>query len=260
MDIHLNYNKMKSLLPILCVFLVIVSCKRDVVSEEANVTFTIKANFDGAPLTLYEEYNNVTDYGMVVEQLKLYLSDMRLVDDNGNETLLSELEYFDYSDGNLSRTFSIESGNYTALKCGLGVPTELNGTSDPDFDPVVYPPGHPLALANNMYWAWATGYRFMIFEGRVDTTPGDIDTTDFATTYSIHLGRDTTFLPLEFGINGNSEEFEIVADLDVSTCIYNESDTLYLDDPEDNAYHGAEIDVAMRFIEFLSASFEVSTQ
>lgn len=254
-------NNVLRILMILSVSAAIVACKRDVAPANAEVTLEFRADFAGEELELFQDYINVTGYDQKVEQLKLYLSDISLVDVNGVERELSELEYFDYSSGSLQRSYSVPNGSFISLKCAIGVRQALNGTADETtFDPAVYPPEHPLALANNMYWAWTTGYRFLIYEGRVDATP--TDPNDLPHTYSIHMGRDTTYLPLQFDFESTSgtSPLDIDLNLDVSKCIYNETDTLYLDADEDNAFHGQNIPLAMRFRTLLEQSLTVEVR
>lgn len=69
-----------------------------------------------------------------------------------------------------------------AIKFHIGVFAPVNNA-----DPSLYPPEHPLAPKNpSMHWGWASGYRFLAYEG----TAG----TNFAQTIQLHaLGNDNYF-------------------------------------------------------------------
>ena len=54
----------------------------------------------------------------------------------------------------------------------------MNASDPSDFDS-----SHPLSIANNTYWSWASKYKFFMLEGRVDSQSDGIDAT-----FSYHSG------------------------------------------------------------------------
>ena len=239
--------------PLLMVLLLIGSCKdEEVVDPAADPTFTLRfnTNWNGDTFELFEYYENVTGYNVKFDDFKFYVSDIILTKADGSEHQLSEVEFFNLKQDIMSKSFSIPKGDYTGIKYSWGVPVALNGTDDPDnFDAADYPEGHPLSIDNGMYWAWAPGYRFVVFDGRYDDTPST--TTDTPMPFSIHVGTDQTFTPVEvtgtnFSFSNNDIDYQI--DMDMSRAFYTETDTIDLAIPEDNQAHVSNIQLSLRLM------------
>ena len=79
---------------------------------------------------------------------------------------------------------NLDVGNYTALTVAIGVDSAANHT-----DPSTYELGHPLGNQTpNMNWNWASGYIFIMIEGKVDTTVGMNGAIDG--NFVMHVGMD----------------------------------------------------------------------
>lgn len=133
----------------------------------------------------------------------------------------------------------------------------MNGTDNPDFLTSQYGPDSPLNVQNGMYWSWQAGYKFLIYEGRIDGTPDD--DTDLPSVFSIHLGKDQYYTEIQVDLpftisEGQTKHFGIEWDLAKSQ--YNDSDTLDLSLPSESQYHGAELELASRFQAILQDAFE----
>ena len=115
------------------------SCRHDPVIEpvaELNtVSGTLRLHvvpeWEGAPLALFSEYTNVSNYRTTVELLKMYFSEIELASVNGSVPV-TDIELFNL-DGPKQAEWSVPVGTYTALYAGLGVPEDLNHT-DPSTD------------------------------------------------------------------------------------------------------------------------------
>ena len=113
---------------------------------------------------------------------------------------------------------------------------------------MLYPVGHPLSVSNGTYWTWATGYRFVMFDGRYDTDPNStgapmslfsihtgmepcyrVRDLDFAAPFTV-VGGDTTELVLRFEVDRFFHDNGVVIDLAV-----------------DHQAHGDNLTLAMRF-------------
>lgn len=158
------------------------------------VTINFQAVVGDKAFDCKETYEGIgtTKSKMTVSDFKVYVQDVRLVDKNGKETLVSltnDGKYqtekvamldFENGDGNCSNGTkelntsirgSVPKGKYTGVKFTIGVPTELNhldGTLQPS----------PLNITR-MMWSWQIGYKF----ARIDTK-----TTGRPNGYVLHLG------------------------------------------------------------------------
>ncbi|NND93650.1 MAG: hypothetical protein HKN45_02230 [Flavobacteriales bacterium] len=241
------------------------SCESETIEEEPvdvpNFELQVGTNFQGQPVELYEYYENVVGDRMNFEQILLYLSDISLIKSNGDTVYLSEIDLFDLDGPDETRTYDVPVGDYVGLVYHVGVPKRLNSMDNPDFMISIYGPDSPLNVQNGMYWAWATGYRFLIYEGRLDTTPQNPN--DIPSFYSIHLGKDTLYTQIEvdfpFTVNDDdTRSFKI--DWDLSRCIYDNTDTLNLRDPLESQFHGEDNELGFRFQSFLENAFDYSVE
>ncbi|MFT4753381.1 MAG: hypothetical protein ACI85Q_000922 [Salibacteraceae bacterium] len=163
-------------------------------SEPEEVDYTVikeKVNVDIAPFyngenfafnTLFEssQKNNLW-----FTKNKFYLSNVIALRDNGDRNLISEVVLMDYSLDLVALTISgdIAQGNYVAIEFDLGVREDYNMQ-----DPATYPIEHPLSVAKNMYWGWATQYVFSKLEG---FEVNGSDTVSFV----IHTGTQDLYRP-----------------------------------------------------------------
>lgn len=135
-----------------------------------------------------------------VERLQYYVSSFSIVHDGGTETAINvdTVALMNAADGVYS---TVKLGNHSitsveAVKFYIGVPQPTNNG-----DPSLYGPGHPLAPTSpSMHWGWASGYRFLAYEG----TGG----MNFSQTFQLHgLGNNnyfqTTVVATGQVINGN---------------------------------------------------------
>lgn len=158
------------------------------------VTIKFQAVVGDKAFDCKETYEGIgtTKSKMTVSDFKVYVQDVRLVDKNGKETLVSltndgkyqteKVAMLDFENGegncsngtkelNTSIRGSVPKGKYTGVKFTIGVPTELNhldGTLQPS----------PLNITR-MMWSWQIGYKF----ARIDTK-----TTGRPNGYVLHLG------------------------------------------------------------------------
>lgn len=108
--------------------------------------------------------NNLTQ-DFQVARLQYYVSNFSVVHDGGLETVISSdtIALMNAADGIFS-TIELGSLNITsveAVKFHIGVPQPTNNG-----DPSLYGPEHPLAPTSpSMHWGWASGYRFLAYEG-----------------------------------------------------------------------------------------------
>ncbi len=148
-----------------------------------NVSFSSKYNDDA--LQIGAVYYDALGHRIRVENFQSYLSNIRLVNDLGEEIILKEIALANLGAGYAFST-QVEPGTYTQIKFGIGVPEAINK----DIDPSTYPNSSPLSIqgAEGMFWTWNTGYIFSKFEGRGDLTGQE--GAALLSPFSYHTGDD----------------------------------------------------------------------
>ncbi len=223
---------------------------------------SIKPNLEGTPYSLNDEFINVMNYRISFSDLKFYLGDIYLLKANGDSVELSRIEFFHMAEGSLVKTFSIPNGEYTGITYSWGVPIDFGGTDNPDFDPTVYGPNHPLNLDNGMYWSWNSGYRFAEVEGRFDIDPEGTD--PLLNTFAYHPGTHALYrtitLDLPITLDGvGSTQFNI--NLDLKKMFYNDTMTLDPALATENDLAGGNVEtLGVKFMELFMGAIDHNLQ
>ncbi|WP_165731554.1 MbnP family protein [Polaribacter sp. 20A6] len=173
------------------VSLSIISCSEDSIPVANDVTLEFNNTFGATTIVLGDATStdatvNTSAEGQVhhFEELKYVISNIRLINAEGNE--------FAYNTQNLDEgatvvnqskpetlqyvLTNIPTADYTQIKFGLGVKSDLNTLNEESF-PIFY-----AAAGENdteMHWEWGTGYRFTKIEGFYGADNADL---------SIHTG------------------------------------------------------------------------
>jgi len=229
--------------------------------ESQNFILKVSTSFEGNDIQLYEYQTNVLGDRMNFEQVKVYLSDIRLRKFDGTDILLSEIEFFNLTGDPLERSYDVTPGDYVGITYHVGVPTALNGTDDPDFLTNQFGPGNPLNVQNGMYWTWSSGYRFAIYEGRLDTTPSIPN--DIPAFFSIHLGKDTLYTTMDVDLPmsvSNTAQSTFHINWDLGKSFYSATDTLDLRNPLESQFHGEDLSLGFRFQTFFKESLTHSVE
>jgi len=120
------------------------------------------------------------DTAVVFDLFHLYLSNLAI----DGEVL--EPAWFINTSDSLSTTIKLPlKKNATTFSFGLGLDEVQNA-----FDPTSFEIGHPLSSANAMYWSWASKYRFVKAEGRLNYS-GQLGADDQLLIW--HTGLDTLY-------------------------------------------------------------------
>ena len=232
------------------VSLSIISCSEDSIPVANDVTLEFNNTFGATTIVLGDATStdatvNTSVEGQVhhFEELKYVISNIRLIDVEGNE--------FSYNVNNLdegatiidqSKTATLQyvltdipSDEYTQIKFGLGVKSELNTLNEEQF-----PNFYAAAGANDteMHWEWGTGYRFTKIEGFYGTENNEISfhsgstvegTSGEESTYTqgVDAYRDITLdLSTSAVVGNNAPTIKIKADFD--KFLSGESNTITL--------------------------------
>lgn len=158
-------SKMKK--PLLLLFTVVIAAllfSLANISAQTNVQLQINHKLGGEPFAFDSPSENNLGQLFSVYRMQYYISDITLIYDGGTETLLED--YWLLVNAGDSEVLNVDLGNFAltnaeAIRFSIGVGPAYNNE-----DPSVYPMGHPLALHSpSMHWGWASGYRFIAFEG-----------------------------------------------------------------------------------------------
>ncbi|MBT3647385.1 MAG: hypothetical protein HN542_03995 [Flavobacteriales bacterium] len=160
-------------------------------------------------IDLNEEFTDDAGYRVRIVEARYLISDLQLESVNGSDIVLKEIELIDHREfdetittpqWNKSYKFSVPPGEYTNLKFGLGVRSDLNTT-----DPTDLPNEDPLSLYGGMHWTWATMYKFVMFHAKIDTLGG----SDLLHEVTFETGLDSLYRSgLSFPVNLSLESFD----------------------------------------------------
>lgn len=172
------------------VFFFLFSCKKEkeiVTPEPANdrlVRLLIQPKFGSQNLFLDTEYELNNGIKIKISDIKVYFTNIKI-----NNSLLKDVVLFDYrNSGNLIFTVACPEVDKGSIQFNLGVPASINHN-----DPSAFHPTNPLniLIANDMHWAWNTGYVFYKIEGKADTI---VDANSFFNVnLSYHVGMDANY-------------------------------------------------------------------
>jgi len=208
------------------------ACDKDV---EFNTTLQVNEQVNGGFFKMGDVYTNSLDQSYSIETLTFYLSNVRLVAEDGQEELLTEVLLHNYTESS-DLKFNIPEGKYTAIKFGFGLDPDLNMT-----DPTTVAENSPLHDSRNMYWVWATMYRFIKLEGRASV---EADATELSDAFLYHIGTNPYYEEITLSRDitiDDSEETTVSINLNIDEIfnnssnpvdVINENSTHTMNDPE----------------------------
>ncbi len=214
-----------SLFPILLVSL-FSACDKDKPKAHHNCDASIAINLSTVVATNSLELQNALypDYlgrNYKVELLKFYLSNWALEKSNGERHVINGVNLVDLSKENLlSLESDLDTGIYTMLHFGVGLDSLANASDPSEFEST-----HPLSIAQNTYWTWASKYKFFMLEGRVDTLSGM--NPDLA--FSYHTGFNNLYREVSIPLNNlfiDSQGESINIELDIDKILNGNAGTI----------------------------------
>lgn len=184
------------------------SCKKE--SEEETGTMTLKFTFSVDNETLQKDtmaYTNTAGNLYEVTEVKFFISDLTLIDNNNNRTTLTDNNSIHYIDNNITSTLTwqpkdeVKAGEYKAIEFRFGIKDEKNKTYT-----FLNPP------ESNMAWPdiLGGGYHYMMINGKWQKN-------DTIAPFNFHLGRGqeydgetiTNFIDNSFVINVPNSAFDM---------------------------------------------------
>lgn len=222
-----------------------VSCRKDeeITNDPASAVLRIDvvSEWEDQPFLSFTEYRAPGDFRFQGEMLRLYLSDLRLV--NGTEErVIDQVRLLELGNGATQMEFSVPVGEWLGLRAGLGLPHDLNHT-----DPALYADGHPMSVNTGMYWSWASGYKFVLFDGRYNPDPAS--TTPLSAPFSVHTGMDTCFAQVDLFpavpfTTAKGSITPLTLHIDVHGFLQSGPDTIHVN--TENQSHGGNLPLALK--------------
>jgi len=186
---------------LLLVSILTISCSddntdpiEDLVGQTGEIVLKFDNGVGDTDFIFETEYNKSNDESFQLTNLKYIISNVRFTDNEGNEFTYTEEDnifIIDESEANDSGEVwltlgGIDAADYVSVTFGVGVDQEryaLGVDGQGDF----------LALANEkeMMWGWATGYKFVRFDGLYSVSTDDTLTEQ---PLNIHMGSIGTDL------------------------------------------------------------------
>ncbi|MFT5821383.1 MAG: hypothetical protein ACI8ZM_002636 [Crocinitomix sp.] len=193
-------KKMKNFTKISLIGLLLIgvsACNKNGEKINSDLSLSFQTQVGGSNYAINDVYRNASDVDIKFESFQFYLSDISIINSDGDARLLSEIELFRFdATGHSSLDFRVPHGEYESIQFGIGVKKALN-----EADPSNYSEAdHPLNTIENTYWGWAGMYRFIMNEGRFDA---DLD-GDFEGIFAYHTGRELSYRTLTL-----THDFEI---------------------------------------------------
>lgn len=241
---------------VLSVALILASCRKDEKvtnnPKSAVLRIDVVSEWQDQPFQTYTEYRAPGDLRFQGEMLRLYLSDLRLV--NGTEErVIDQVRLLDLGTGSTRMEFSVPDGEWLGLRAGLGLPPALNHT-----DPALYANDHPMSVNTGMYWSWASGYKFVLFDGRYNPDPAS--TAPLSAPFSVHTGMDTCYAQVDLFpavpfTTAKGGVTPLTLHVDVHGFLQNGPDTIHVS--TENQSHGGNLPLALKLTRNVSRSMRI---
>jgi len=146
---------------------------------DSTVSMEVRLTYNDAPYAVGETVYK-GDTALKFEKFYFYLSDLQIGDQLVEEVMFCNAE----ESTTLNYEWTLDKKASTLNFC-VGVDSLNNA-----MDPTSFDVGHPLSSANDMYWSWATKYRFLRIDGRSNAT-GTFGTNDILLAW--HTGKDELY-------------------------------------------------------------------
>ena len=147
-----------------------------------SVVLRFVPKFGDAPLLLGRKYLDAGGDSVSFTTIKLYVSEMALVDSTGAELPMPGIALVDFgADGVAAKGYATvttraKAGTYRGIRFSIGVPSADNHRD-------AATQALPLGPNSGMYWGWNPGYIFHMIEGKADSASTTVD-------FAYHIGED----------------------------------------------------------------------
>lgn len=155
--------------------------------DDNNLTVVFTATANNKTFNLGDNYSLTSEgFNYTFDLLKFYVSQFKLIKDDSTEFLVKDVDMIDFRKDAPHLSFSIKmpAGSYSKIKFGIGVDSVTNMK-----DPLSFDASSPLSSIKGTYWDMGSQYRFMLIEGRLDTTMAD----KYEVPFVVHTGTNALY-------------------------------------------------------------------
>jgi hypothetical protein len=157
----------------------------------------VEATWEGTPYAIGDVATDYAGHQVQLQNLQAYVSRVELRNTAGewvgNERA-DEVHLVDFKVDAPRIVEPFPAGTYNAIRFGLGLPPDINGS----VNPADFANDHPLSVEGSagMFWTWLTGYIFFKYEGRVSPVGSEI----LSEPVAYHCGTNDSYreVVLEF--------------------------------------------------------------
>ncbi len=186
----------------LLILSLIYSCSKDEDMDPATLKIEFDFSVGGEDLEFGKVYT-INGDAVSFDVANYYIGGISFGQANGTTINLTDQYLLGGLQNSATLSNEIERSDITDVKFFIGVDPSTNSQSETDF--TSRPSSDPLGIQDpSMHWNWNTGYKFVRFDGDVDTD-GD-GTVDTGVAY--HLGSDAMLKNLEYAANVSIDEGE----------------------------------------------------
>lgn len=173
--------------------------------SQTEVVLQLNHRVNGQPFFLDHSYD-VDSTQVSFDRLQYYMCDFVVTHDGGQETAL--IDKYILVSADVNEVYSLgewDIQSVESLSFGIGVDSAHNI----GIDPTTYPLNHPLAPQHpSMHWGWASGYRFLAFEG--------YSGNNLSNQSQVHALGDANFFQQSHPVSGESVDDALVLSLDAN--------------------------------------------
>lgn len=236
----------------LSIIFVFISCNKSE-NKKASVDFSFQAREGETNYQFANYFTNGDGIKIRIEVLQFYIADIRFVNKKGEEVNVSDIALIKLDQSGSGTTlFKIPAGEYTSIRFGIGVPSEMN-----EAGPSAYTDSeHPLNSTQNTYWGMNAMYRFVMIDGKYDLTGDGTDEGSF----SYHTGFNDCYREIEwvhdFSFDKKGSHIEQI-NLDLTKLFY--ATGSMIDVTTESNFHGdySQIDLALRLSDNFAAALTI---
>lgn len=182
------------------------------IQAQQEVVLNVNHLLDGAAFEFDTEASSESGQVFKVNRLEYFISKISIIHDGGEVTALPHF----YIRVNAGEALAHSLGEFMVdqiegITFYIGVEEESN-----HLDPASWPSGHALAPASpSMHWGWASGYRFVAFEGKCGANTAQI--------FELHGLGDDNFAGNTYNLTQREEAgvYHIDIDADYSLALSN---------------------------------------
>jgi len=158
------------------------------ISLEKNVDLLFSTTFGGEAFSANEDVA-VNAHRFELTLLKFYVSNIVFTKVDGSEISFPDPILVDLGSSlGLNNLFplSVEPGDYQSVRFAVGLDEETNATNAEPLET-----SNALSSSQNMWWGWASAYKFIMLEGRYDAQP--LGTEIWEQAFAYHMGNDELY-------------------------------------------------------------------